>query len=130
MAERESGMEAAIKRFAIDNPVFGICGGYQMLGMQIDDPEQTEEGGSIRGMELLPIRTVLKLQKQTRQVTGTFDKVAGIFSCLSGQSIRGYEIHMERLLIAGMQMYRSQICRNGKIGSCMWKTVRRAVSRK
>ena len=91
---RESGMEAAIKRFAIDNPVFGICGGYQMLGMQIDDPEQTEEGGSIRGMELLPIRTVLKLQKQTRQVTGTFDKVAGTFSCLSGQSIRGYEIHM------------------------------------
>ncbi|MBU5430166.1 cobyric acid synthase [Kineothrix sp. MSJ-39] len=91
---RQSGMEAAIKRFAIDNPVFGICGGYQMLGEQIDDPEQTEEGGSIRGMELLPIRTVLKLQKQTRQVTGTFDKVAGIFSCLSGQSIRGYEIHM------------------------------------
>lgn len=91
---RQSGMEAAIKRFAIDNPVFGICGGYQMLGMQIDDPEQTEEGGSIRGMELLPIRTVLKPQKQTRQVAGTFDKVAGIFSCLSGQSIKGYEIHM------------------------------------
>ena len=96
---RESGMEAAIKRFAIDNPVFGICGGYQMLGMQIDDPEQTEEGGSIRGMELLPIRTVLKLQKQTRQVTGTFDKVAGTFSCLSGQSIRGYEIHMGETIL-------------------------------
>ena len=91
---RQSGMEAAIKRFAIDNPVFGICGGYQMLGMQIDDPEQTEEGGSIRGMELLPIRTVLRSQKQTRQVAGTFGKVEGIFSCLSGQNIKGYEIHM------------------------------------
>ena len=48
---RQNGLEAVIKRMAEDIPVFGICGGYQMLGYEISDPYQVEEGGKIRGME-------------------------------------------------------------------------------
>ncbi len=93
-ALRESGMEAAIKRFAMDRPVFGICGGYQMLGNKIADPSHVEEGGEIRGMELLPITTVLREEKVTTQVKGKMGEVTGIFSGLSGKEIEGYEIHM------------------------------------
>ena len=91
---RESGMEASIYRFAQEKPVMGICGGYQMLGSVISDPEGVEEGGSIRGLGLLNMETVLQKQKTTVQVSGSFEKLDGFFSCLSGQTIEGYEIHM------------------------------------
>lgn len=93
---RSSGMEAAVKRFAGEKPVFGICGGYQMLGMSILDSEGIEEKGSIRGMELLPMKTELLPGKVRRQVTGSFGEVHGIFHSLSGMPITGYEIHMGR----------------------------------
>lgn len=91
---RENGMEAAVKKLAEDIPVFGICGGYQMLGCRIDDPDAVEEGGSIRGMELLPVFTVLQREKKRSQVEGVIDKLEGIFRTLSGCEFRGYEIHM------------------------------------
>lgn len=91
---REGGMEAAVKKLAGHIPVIGICGGYQMLGMEISDPEQVEEGGKIRGMELLPIKTELKPQKTRCQVTGNLNELSGIFSGLSGLPYEGYEIHM------------------------------------
>ena len=50
---RENGLEALIKKKAQDTIVFGICGGYQMLGQTISDPYQVENGGSMKGMELL-----------------------------------------------------------------------------
>ena len=92
---RESGLEAAIIRFAKTGPVFGICGGYQMLGRAIHDPDHVEEGGDVRGMGLLPEETVLQRTKTRTQVTGKIDSsVGGIFRCLAGQRIRGYEVHM------------------------------------
>lgn len=90
---RESGMEASIYRFAQEKPVMGICGGYQMLGKLVSDPEGVEEGGSIRGIGLLDIETVLKGEKTTLQVKGRFEKLEGFFSCLSKQDVAGYEIH-------------------------------------
>ena len=91
---RESGMEASIYRFAQEKPVMGICGGYQMLGQEISDPEGMEEGGSIRGLGLLNTRTVLRGEKTTMQVQGAFQQLEGFFSCISGQALQGYEIHM------------------------------------
>lgn len=91
---RENGLEALIKKKAQDTIVFGICGGYQMLGQTISDPYQVESGGSMKGMGLLPAATELKQEKTRTQVTGTFGKISGALSGLSGKSVRGYEIHM------------------------------------
>ena len=91
---RQNGLEAAIKRAAGKVPIFGICGGYQMLGCEIADPDSVEEGGQIRGMELLPVRTVLQKEKHRCQTDGTLDAVEGIFSGLTGCEFTGYEIHM------------------------------------
>lgn len=90
---RESGMEAAIKRFALTKPVVGICGGFQMLCDTVKDPSGVEEGGSIRGLELLQLDTVLMEQKYRSQTEGTFEKLDGIFSVLSDEKYVGYEIH-------------------------------------
>ena len=91
---RENGLEALIKKKAQDTIVFGICGGYQMLGETIRDPYQVENGGSMKGMGLLPAATELKQEKTRTQVAGTFGEISGALSGLSGKSVRGYEIHM------------------------------------
>lgn len=93
---RKNGLEAAIKKRAGHVPVFGICGGYQMLGMRISDPHKVEEGGALRGMELLPVETQLEKEKITTRVRGRFGGVEGDFAFLSGKSFSGYEIHMGR----------------------------------
>lgn len=91
---RENGLEAEIKKRAKGTPVFGICGGYQMLGTTITDPAFAEEGGSMTGMELLNIQTELKAEKIRRHSAGKLPSISGIFSLLSGQKYTGYEIHM------------------------------------
>ena len=91
---RQNGLEAAVKKFAVDIPVFGICGGYQMLGDEISDPDEVEEGRSMRGMELLPVVTVLQKQKQRGQTEGKIAQVSGILKGISGCGFDGYEIHM------------------------------------
>ncbi len=91
---RQNGLEEAVKKLAGTIPLFGICGGYQMLGDWILDPDNIEEGGSMKGMELLPVTTVLKQEKVRAQVEGTLNEISGFFSSLSGNSFCGYEIHM------------------------------------
>lgn len=91
---RQNGLEAVIKRMAEDIPVFGICGGYQMLGYEISDPYQVEEGGKIRGMELLPVVTVLQSEKKRCQTKGKIEMLEGCFHELFECEYQGYEIHM------------------------------------
>ena len=91
---RQNGLEAAVKKFAVDIPVSGICGGYQMLGDEISDPDEVEEGRSMRGMELLPVVTVLQKQKQRGQTEGKIAQVSGILNGISGCGFDGYEVHM------------------------------------
>ena len=91
---RQSGLEAAVKKKAEEIPVFGICGGYQMLGESISDPEGTEGGGEMSGMGLLPVATQLGRKKMRRQVKGRFGEIKGILSGLSSLEYEGYEIHM------------------------------------
>ena len=80
---RETGLEACLKKHAAcDKPIFGICGGYQMLGQSVSDPYHVEEGGEIRGMELLPITTVFDQQKTRTQISGRFEQMNGIFPIL------------------------------------------------
>lgn len=92
---RENGLEAAVlKAAAAGCIVFGICGGYQMLGDTLSDPYHVEAGGKIRGMGLLPMDTVFASKKTRTRVTGQFLPMPGTFAALSGVSLEGYEIHM------------------------------------
>ena len=87
---RANGLEAAVlKEAARGKIIFGICGGYQMLGKQIADPHGVETGGVIRGMGLLPVTTELGEQKVRTRVGG---EILG--GMLDGCELSGYEIHM------------------------------------
>lgn len=92
---RQNGLEASIFKLVKNGtPVFGICGGYQMLGRSLKDPEGVEAGGEMAGMGLLPTDTVFTTKKTRTRVKGKFGTVEGIFAGLSGVELEGYEIHM------------------------------------
>ena len=96
---RSSGLEAAVKqRISRGAPVFGVCGGYQMLGESVSDPIGAEASGitALEGMGLLPVRTVFSGDKVQKQTRGVFEGLAGVFASLNGLSYEGYEIHMGR----------------------------------
>ncbi len=92
---REACLDKEIKKHAEKNKaVFGVCGGYQMLGRVIDDPDNVEGGGSIEGLGLLNIKTTFYKEKTTTQTKGKINKLTGFYEKLSGTAITGYEIHM------------------------------------
>ena len=91
---RQNGLEASIKKRAEHIPVWGTCGGYQMLGRSISDPNMVEDGGCMEGMRLLDVETVLCSSKTRMQTHGRFDRLEGPFAELSGMELTGYEIHM------------------------------------
>ena len=74
--------------------IFGICGGYQMLGRRIFDPSHAEAGGEEEGLGLLPVDTILGTEKIRRAYTGTIVRAEGILRSLEGLAAEGYEIHM------------------------------------
>ncbi len=81
---RNGCAQAILKAHREGRTVVGICGGYQMLGQTVEDPDGVE--GSIArlpGLGLLPIHTTMGSQKTTRQVHFEFE----------GQMCQGYEIH-------------------------------------
>lgn len=81
--------EAVLRARRRGATVLGICGGYQMMGVEVADPDGVEGGiARLPGLGLLPMRTVMRGEKVTRQVRfrwhGAEDECGG----------RGYEIHM------------------------------------
>ena len=67
--------------------ILGLCGGYQMLGCQIADPEGREGlPGETRGLGLLDVETVLGGDKRLAQVEGR--------ALMTGMPVRGYEMHL------------------------------------
>jgi len=82
---RRNGVAQAIIRAHKDGKqIIGICGGYQMLGQMVSDPDGVE--GSVPqlpGLGLLPLETVMTADKTTKQVEFEFE----------GQKCKGYEIH-------------------------------------
>lgn len=66
--------------------VLGVCGGYQMLGESIDDPDHVESPkSSVPGLSMLPVRTTLLREKVTRRVSAATPQ---------GRNFQAYEIHM------------------------------------
>ena len=84
---RDNGWDQAISRhLRYGGKIIGICGGYQMLGTEVADPEGVEDSPGIsQGLGLLEISTNLEAHKQLRQVQGTLS--------LTGGQVQGYEIH-------------------------------------
>ena len=96
---RQSGLEAAVQKAAAAGTlIFGVCGGYQMLGRSVADPEQVEASGvtEIAGLGLLDMETIFRGAKVQTQTSGTFSGVSGPLAALNGLRYEGYEIHMGR----------------------------------
>ncbi|KPK01244.1 MAG: hypothetical protein AMK71_06305 [Nitrospira bacterium SG8_35_4] len=99
---RESGIEARVKdAVAKGTPLVGVCGGYQMLGKKILDPDHVESSTkATAGMGLLDIETTLNRTKTTCQVSAELrdssklPNMAQNSSSSELKNLRGYEIHM------------------------------------
>lgn len=96
---RETGLAAQIVSLAMMGvAVVGICGGYQMLGRSLVDPDgvEAEAGTQAAGLGLLPIHTTFAGDKRTVQVQATLQANSTPFAGLKGSPLAGYEIHMGR----------------------------------
>lgn len=94
---RQSGLAAALlAAVAAGTPVIGVCGGYQMLGRRIDDPEHVESTEpEVPGLGLLDVETTFAGDKRTVRVAGELLGAANPLGP-AGTPLRGYEIHMGR----------------------------------
>lgn len=112
---RQNGLEASVlHRAEAGTPIIGICGGYQMLGRQLDDPFGVEHGGVMRGMGLLSVSTVFGQAKTRTRVTGCVKVQDGFFAGLTGAVFEGYEIHMGETAAGGF----STLSRTDVSGMC------------
>lgn len=126
-------MEAAVlKKAAEGTIIFGICGGYQMLGETLSDPYKVENGGTMKGMGLLPIDTVFEGEKTRTRVSGNFRDLGGDLAGLSGTAVEGYEIHMGTSMLkeGARPLRRSETTPGPPMKILLWKAKRRSVQRK
>lgn len=97
---RQMGLDQAITAFR--GTVLGVCGGYQMLGERLDDPDQVESAiAAAPALGLLPVHTVLHPEKITRLTK--VNPASGAIRAVPGwqHSIGGYEIHAGLSSIVG-----------------------------
>ncbi|AEF93478.1 Cobyric acid synthase [Desulfotomaculum nigrificans CO-1-SRB] len=92
---KESGLAGQMQALARQGvPVVGICGGYQMLGTMLYDPQGTEAGvGDVTGLGLLDIETTFHPVKQTHQCRAKITCPTLPWYDITNQEIKGYEIH-------------------------------------
>ncbi len=91
---RQTGLETMIRRaHAGGTFLVGICGGYQMLGTVIRDPDGAEAKGETAGLGYLDMSTVFSPEKIMRQT-----ETVSCFGIpeIDGKKITGYEVHMGR----------------------------------
>lgn len=92
---RNRGMDAAIVRHARnDGMVIGVCGGYQMLGRVLHDPDHVESRvPDLAGLDLLDMEVTFEKEKYTAQASGTVSCASGWLAEANGITVDGYEIH-------------------------------------
>lgn len=95
---RNRGLDAAVIRHARrGGMVMGICGGYQMLGSRLSDPNHSESKvAETAGLGLLDMEVVFEKEKQTSQTSGTIEAETGWLAEYNGTPLDGYEIHAGR----------------------------------
>ena len=100
---RAAGLaDAMAAAAAAGTPVIGLCGGYQMLGRRILDPEHVESAAAeVPGLGLLDVETTFAGEKRTVRVQGELAARGGAPGPLgpAGAPLRGYEIHMGRSVL-------------------------------
>jgi adenosylcobyric acid synthase len=109
---RARGLDEAVVRHARrGGVVLGICGGFQMLGLTVDDPAgvEGEPGVHEAGLGLLDVRTVFGVDKVLRLTTGT----------ALGVSASGYEIHHGRVTVGEADSFLGG-ARTGAVFGTMW----------
>ena len=93
---RKSGLgEKILAHAKAGKAVIGICGGYQMLGEVIRDPQHTEsQNDEAVGLGLLGMETVFASEKLTSQVVAQCQDLHFMGQSISADNLQGYEIHM------------------------------------
>jgi len=87
------GLSDRIQSF--DGMVVGICGGYQMLGRRVIDPDGIESSvAEAEGLGILDVETVLLPEKETHQAEARLLPAAMLVAPNGGETVSGYEIHM------------------------------------
>ncbi len=94
----QQGLTAALLAYHhAGGRIAGVCGGYQMLGKAVHDPDGVEgEAASAEGLGLLDVETVMAREKQTCLTSGVALSGAESLGLISGMPVTGYEIHMGR----------------------------------
>src|SRR5205823_6560051 len=95
---RESGLaEAVLAARGSGSAVLGICGGYQVLGQEVHDPDRVESPFDAHGLGLLPTTTTFEATKTTCRRRGRALAAPGLLSRADGVPVSGYEIRMGRV---------------------------------
>lgn len=110
---KDNGVFDAILQFK--GPIVGICGGYQMLGNLVLDPDHVESGVvEAQGLELLDVVTTMLKEKQTHQVEAQMLAAGLELAPGCEAAITGYEIHMgDTVLGAGVRPFAAIAKRSG-----------------
>jgi len=110
---REGMVQAIIRAKNEGKTVLGICGGYQMMGTGLSDPQGIESNVLyLPGLDLLPVETTLEGEKITRQVRFTFSK--------ENTNCTGYEIHNGRTELRSPDMEPLNILEDGSEDGCIF----------
>lgn len=99
---RSTGLAAAVTRSRESGTaVMGVCGGYQMLGERLMDPDGVESGGDLPGLGLLPVTTTYSFPRVTGRAGGKLSGFARALPGTGGMKVGGYEIRAGRSAAAG-----------------------------
>ncbi|MPM84397.1 Cobyric acid synthase [bioreactor metagenome] len=103
---KQTGLDSAIRElFAEGKQIYGICGGYQILGRRIFDPQSIEgEERECEGIGILPVETIMESEKQT--VRREFRFIGGDAQNGESEICMGYEIHMGKTTVCDKGIFK------------------------